>query len=107
MTAVEAALARVQTQLGPADYDLFRRLVNTLTAVTAILHSHRAMLARLRRLFGLSTSEKSRDVLKGQDAATEACRPGADAAAAPADSGDNEAATAAAEESSGQSAATP
>lgn len=68
MTAVEAALARVQTQLGPADYDLFRRLVNTLAAVTAILNSHRAMLARLKRLFGLSSSERSRDVLRGQDA---------------------------------------
>jgi transposase len=67
MTAVEAALARVQTQLGPADYDLFRRLVNTLAAVTAILSSHRTMLARLRRLFGLSSSERSRDVLRAQD----------------------------------------
>lgn len=72
MTAVEAALVRVQTQLGPSDYDLFRRLVNTLATVTAILNSHRAMLARLRRLFGLSSSEKSRDVLRGLDAATHA-----------------------------------
>lgn len=72
MTAVEAALVRVQTQLGPADYDLFRRLVNTLAAVTAILNSHRTMLARLRRLFGLSSSEKSRDVLAGGDQTVDA-----------------------------------
>jgi transposase len=79
MAAVEAALLRVQTQLGPADYDLFRRLVNTLSAVTAILNSHRTMLARLRRLFGLSSSEKSRDVLTGRD--TTAAEAGSDTAA--------------------------
>jgi len=66
MTEVEAALARVQAQLGAKDFELFRRLVNTLSAVTAIVSSQRAMLARLRRLFGLSSSEKSRDVL-GKD----------------------------------------
>lgn len=66
MTEVEAALARVQAQLGAKDFELFRRLVNTLAAVTAIVSSQRAMLARLRRLFGLSSSEKSRDVL-GKD----------------------------------------
>jgi hypothetical protein len=66
MTEVEAALARVQAQLGSKDFELFRRLVNTLAAVTAIVSSQRAMLARLRRLFGLSSSEKSRDVL-GKD----------------------------------------
>lgn len=66
MTEVEAALARVQSQLGAKDFELFRRLVNTLAAVTAIVSSQRAMLARLRRLFGLSSSEKSRAVL-GKD----------------------------------------
>lgn len=63
MTEVEAALARVQAQLGAKDFELFRRLVNTLAAVAAIVSSQRAMLARLRRLFGLSSSEKSRNVL--------------------------------------------
>jgi len=77
MVEVEKALARVQTQLGPADYDLFRRLVNTCAAVAAILSSQRAMLARLRRLFGLSSSERSSSVLSGQDAAEEnAAAPG-------------------------------
>jgi transposase len=85
MSAVEAALVRVQTQLGAADYDLFRRLVNTLAAVTAILNSHRAMLARLRRLFGLTSSEKSRDVLKGQDGAADAGSPSDSGATAGAD----------------------
>ncbi len=95
MTEVEAALVRVQAQLGPADFELFRRLVNTLTAVTAILSSHRAMLARLRRLFGLSSSERSRDVLRGQDAAVGAAPQGdAESAAADAERNSSEPAAA-------------
>jgi transposase len=68
MHEVEAALGRVKTQLGEADFDLFKRLVSTVLAVTAIVNSQRSMLARLRRLFGLSSSEKTRNVLAGQDA---------------------------------------
>jgi hypothetical protein len=68
MHEVEAALGRVKTQLGQADFDLFKRLVSTVLAVTAIVNSQRSMLARLRRLFGLSSSEKTRNVLAGQDA---------------------------------------
>lgn len=67
MAEVEAALERVKTQLGAADHELFRRLVNTLQAVTGILNSSRAMLARLRRLFGLSSSEKTKAVLAAQN----------------------------------------
>lgn len=68
MAAVEAALERVKAELGPVDYDLFRRLVNTLGAVNAILNSQRAMLSRLRRLFGLRSSERSRDLVGRPDA---------------------------------------
>ena len=81
---------RVQTQLGPADYDLFRRLVNTLAAVTSILNSHRAMLARLKRLFGLSKSERSRDLLRGQDADVDAAPQCDDSGAAASDSDSDE-----------------
>lgn len=63
MKDVEAALGRVQAQLGAKDFELFRRLVNMLMAVTAILSSHRAMLARMRRLFGIAPNEKSRNLL--------------------------------------------
>jgi len=65
MHEVEAALGRVKKQLGQADFDLFKRLVSTVLAVTAIVNSQRSMLARLRRLFGLSSSEKTRDLLMG------------------------------------------
>jgi len=60
----------VKTQLGSADFELFRRLFNTLVAVTAILKSSRAMLSRLRRLFGLQGSERSRDILEGSTEAS-------------------------------------
>ena len=80
----------MKTQLGPADFELFRRLLNTLVAVTAILKSSRAMLSRLRRLFGLQSTERSRDILEGStegsaDATSdgEEDTPGAAADAAP------------------------
>jgi hypothetical protein len=97
MTEVEAALTRVQAQLGPKDFELFRRLVNTLAVVTAIISSQRAMIARLRRLFGLSSSEKSRTVLGkdkhgGKDAAgdTSEVSTSADTAADDADASSDE-----------------
>ncbi len=84
MTEVEAALTRVQSQLGPADYDLFRRLVNTLAAVTSILNSQRAMIARLRRLFGVGPSERSRNVL-AKDKPADSPTPSSDGMPTPAD----------------------
>jgi hypothetical protein len=60
---VEAALERVKAQLGSADFELFKRLFDTLVAVTAILNSSRAMLSRLRRLFGLKGTERSKSLL--------------------------------------------
>jgi hypothetical protein len=53
----------VKSQLGQDDFDLFKRLLNTILAVTAIMQSQRAMLSRLRRLFGFSSSEKTSKLL--------------------------------------------
>jgi transposase len=67
----------VKAQLGQSDFDLFKRLLNTILAVTAILNSQRAMLARLRRLFGLSSSEKTRNLLGSpEDTTTPPDEPG-------------------------------
>jgi transposase len=57
-------LARVKAQLGPEDFTLFRRLVDTWLAAIAIMDSSRTMLSRLRRLFGLSSTEKTSAVLR-------------------------------------------
>lgn len=58
----------MKTQVGAADFELLRRLFNTLLAVTTILNSSKAMLSRLRRLFGLQSSERSRNILTGSAA---------------------------------------
>lgn len=58
----------MKTQVGAADFELLRRLVNTLVAVMAIVTSSKAMLSRLQRLFGLKSSERSRNILTGSAA---------------------------------------
>lgn len=68
----------MKAQVDAADFELFRRLVNTLVAVMAIVTSSKAMLSRLRRLFGLQSTERSRDILDG---AAGAADPSADAPA--------------------------
>jgi transposase len=59
---VEATLARIKPQLEAQDFELIARLWSTLMLVMRLVRAQRASLARLRRLFGLSTSEKTREV---------------------------------------------
>jgi hypothetical protein len=93
---VEAALERVKAQLGPADFELFKRLFDTLVAVTAILNSSRAMLSRLRRLFGLQSTERSRSLPGASGAEDSAAEtPGSDKVAAEAAEADEPKLTAA------------
>jgi hypothetical protein len=72
---VEAALVRVQAQLGEQDFQLFRRVVDTWLAVMAVVNSSRLMLSRLRRLFGLSSTEKTSAVLRAANCAPPAAAP--------------------------------
>jgi transposase len=60
---VEATLARIKPQLESQDFELIARLWSTLTLVMRMVRVQRASIARLRRLFGMASSEKSRDVL--------------------------------------------
>lgn len=64
LAVINAALARIQPQVGKADFDLIQRLVSTLAFVMRMLRAQRTTIARLRRFFGLSSSEKTADVLK-------------------------------------------
>lgn len=81
-------------QLGPADFELFRRLLNTLVAVTAILKSSKAMMSRLRRLFGLQATERSRDILSDSTKdSTDATSDGTNATSAESEAGSNTSAT--------------
>jgi transposase len=59
---VEATLARIKTQLEAQDFELIARLWSTLMLVMRLVRAQRASIARLRRLFGLSSSEKTRQL---------------------------------------------
>ena len=89
--ALEGLLARTETRLDPEDHALVKRLVESLDNVTRLVRERGTTIARLRRLFGLASSEKTADVLSkpgagggsdspgssGQDAADRAGAAGA------------------------------
>jgi transposase len=66
MAAVEGVLERIRPQIAEADFDLVSRLVTTVSFVMAVVHGQRAIISRLRRIFGLSSSEKTDSVLGNQ-----------------------------------------
>jgi transposase len=68
---VEAALARIKPQIEAQDFELFARLWGTLTLVMRLVRVQRASIARLRRLFGMASSERTRDVLGPQPTAAQ------------------------------------
>lgn len=68
MAEVAAALARIEPQIAHADFELIQRLVGTITFVMSLVRAQRSTLARLRRLFGFTSSEKTADVLGEQKA---------------------------------------
>lgn len=59
---VEATLARIKPQLEAQDFELIARLWSTLMLVMRMVRAQRASIARLRRLFGLPSSETTRGV---------------------------------------------
>ncbi len=63
MAVIEAALARIEPQVGTADFELIKRLVGTITFVMSLVRAQRTTIARLRRFFGFASSEKTADVL--------------------------------------------
>jgi transposase len=65
---IEAALARIKPQVEAQDFELLTRLWSTLVLVMRMVRAQRASIGRLRRLFGQSSSEKTRGVV-GPDAA--------------------------------------
>lgn len=63
---VEATLARIKPHVEAHDFELIARLWSTLTVIMRLVRVQRASIAKLRRLFGMSSSEKTRDVLSGR-----------------------------------------
>ena len=72
---VEALLARIAPLVTKADHDCLTSLVGTLIEVTRLARQRGASIARLRRMLGQTSSEKTANVV------------GAKGAAAPADDG--------------------
>lgn len=64
MAQVQATLARIEPQIEAADFELIKGLASTIAFVMTLLRAQRTTIARLRRFFGLSASERTREVLR-------------------------------------------
>jgi len=61
---IKAALERIKKGQGtPEDCELIERLIESYVDLTRLVRARGTTIARLRRLFGLTTSEKTDDVL--------------------------------------------
>lgn len=72
---VEALLARIEPRITRADHECLKSLVGTLVEVTRLARQRGATIARLRRMLGQTSSERTANVV------------GANGAAAPASNG--------------------
>jgi hypothetical protein len=63
LKSLERVLERAQAVLLPEDFEIITGLVDTLLRVTKLVRERGSTIARLRRLFGLAGSEKTRDVV--------------------------------------------
>ncbi|MCU0694068.1 MAG: hypothetical protein MUF54_21970 [Polyangiaceae bacterium] len=75
MHAVEQMVERIRSLVAPDDLGVICALVQTVTLLTELLRSSKTTIARLRRLFGLTGSEKLADVVPDRVAAQrQGCR---------------------------------
>ncbi|MEO8185278.1 MAG: IS66 family transposase [Deltaproteobacteria bacterium] len=63
MAAVDALLVRARAALSSEDHECLSGLVQTLIQISKLVRERGTTIARLRRLFGLASSEKTADVL--------------------------------------------
>ena len=82
MAALERLLARIKPLLDAVDYALIENLLASLLTLTRLVRERGTTIARLRRLVGMSSSEKTADVLGPQPGQDEAAREGPGPAAA-------------------------
>ena len=66
VVSLEQLLVRIGPQLAAADLALIEALVRTLLGLVRLVREHGTTIARLRRLVGMSGSEKTRAVLGGK-----------------------------------------
>jgi len=87
VASLECLLARIRLLLDATDYALIERLLASLLSLTRLVRERGTTIARLRRLVGMSSSEKTADVLGPQPGQDEARREGPGPAAADASGG--------------------
>lgn len=68
--SLERLLARIELRLDPADYALIQKIVTTLLGLTRLVRERGTTIAQLRRLVGLSTTEKTAQVLGSRNEPT-------------------------------------
>src|SRR6266508_2190938 len=88
MTEVQELLARTKDRLPAEDYDKWHSLVETILTLMKLVQERGTAIARLRRLFGLASSEKTADVLEkiGRSATAADAKPDAEGSSAPPES---------------------
>ncbi len=69
LDVVDQVLERARAALPPEDHECLKGLVGTLHELLKLVRQRGTTIAALRRLFGLSSSEKMNDVLAGDAAA--------------------------------------
>jgi hypothetical protein len=66
---VEALLVRIEPQIAPADHACLKSIVDTLIEATRLVQQRGATIARLRRMLGTVSSEKTANVVGTNGAA--------------------------------------
>ena len=77
---VEELLARIAPQVAKEDHARLTWIVATLIAVTRLVRKGNATIARLRRMLGQTSSEKTSNVVGANKAAADSTSEGASAA---------------------------
>lgn len=78
MAALERLLARIKPLVDAVDYALLESLLASLLTLTRLVREGGTTIARLRRLVGMSSSEKTADVLGPPPGPAEPTRDGTD-----------------------------
>lgn len=84
MADLEGLLARARTCMTSDDYTLLKGLVDNQIILARLVRQRGTTIARLRRLFGLGSSEKTADVLGKNVAGSDSPGPGGSAGTPPA-----------------------
>lgn len=72
VAALEELLARIEPLIPKADHECLKGIVATLLAVTRLVRAHGATIARLRRMLGVTSSEKTANVVGANGRAAKA-----------------------------------